>query len=460
MLDPQSSVSSNNSHVQYLLDKYGKSTGIRIENPIFEVSRSNLENEALVNSEGNLNALRSQGQRLAMDGDAGNSTVGQLHPAPSNHISSQIPREAIGLSSPALAPDQITAFANAVQIPQAWSEIKSEISPLHEKYLSERNPLADSVMGNKMSTLLTLVVTPPLGLAALMKHKSSQEALQQISEKQVNFLVKAINGDVSNPSGNLKQVLINTAQALDVLNSLPLDTAKQVASSDSLAAPALKLAIGLFKAVDKSDSSLTSSDKTITGTDIAAMKELLHESIALLDRPAEEIKSKINSDSGVTALKVFVGAMSDTPAHIGEKYNKLRDPLAELGVSKQQSDQVTGFLSNISNRVKNLFNAGADQAVKIVDENATAAQAKTTEALLKLANQISTSSEAKQLVKDTSGLAEVAPSLMQQIAQSAGEAFQEQLRLPVDHPLFRRLTPGQLDQVYNSVAPFNKPVKK
>jgi hypothetical protein len=425
MSDPRtSSVNSNNSHVQYLLDKYGKSTGIRIENPIFEVSRSNLENEALVNSEGNLNALRSQAQRLAVEGEA----LEPSHSAVNNPASNQIPREAVGLSSPALAPDQISSFASAVQIPQAWTEINQKISPLHEKYLAERNTLADSVMGNKLSTLAALLITPPLGLAALMNHKSSQEALQQISEKQVNFLVKAINGDASNPLGNLKQVLINTAQFLDVLNGLSVDTAKQVAESGSPAAPAIKLAIGLFKAVDKSDLSVTSSDKIITGTDIAAMKELLHESIALLDRPVEEIKSKINSGSAVTALKVFVEAMSDTPAFIEDKYNKLRDPLAELGVSQQQSDQVTGFLSNMSTRVRDLFATGADQAAKIVNNNASDAQAKTTAGLLALANQMSTSPEVRQVVNDAgNGLQQVAP-LVSRITQNAAETLQGQLK--------------------------------
>jgi hypothetical protein len=419
-----------------------KSTGVDLADALMQGIKQSSENKALIDSSKTaLDAMndsslaqrfdslydRTLAQRLASENKAGNFTLEQK-PVLSNPVSGQIPREAIGLSSPALAPDQITAFANAVQIPQAWSGIKSEIFPLHEKYLSERNPLADSVMSNKMSTLLTLVLTPPLGLAALMKHKSSQEALQQVSEKQVNFLVKAINGDESNPSGNLKQVLINTAQALDVLNGLSLDNAVKVAESGSLAAPALKLVIGLFKAVDKSDLTVPSSDKTITGADIAAMKELLHEDIALLDRPVEEIKSKINSGSGVTALKVFVGAMSDTPDYIEERYNKLRDPLAELGVSKQQSDQVTGFLSNISTRVKNLFKTGADQAVKIVDQNASAAQAKTTAGLLALANEISTSSEAQQVVNDAGkGLQQVAP-LVSQITQNAATTLQEQLK--------------------------------
>jgi hypothetical protein len=470
MTDHLGSVNSNNPPVNLNFSlNQPKSTGASVADALVQGIQQNLENQALIDKKANLHDLHDSSleHRIIAEGEAGRFTVEQQHSDLSGPLHNVIPREAVGLSSPALAPDQISSFANAVQIPQAWTEIKSEISPLHEKYLSERNPLADSVMSNKMSTLLTLVLTPPLGLAALMKHKTSQEALQQVSEKQVNFLVKAINGDEANPSGTLKQVLINTAQALDVLNSLPLDTAKQVASSDSLAAPALKLAIGLFKAVDKSDPSLTSSDKAITGTDIAAMKELLRESIALLDRPVEEIKSKINSGSGVTALKIFVGAMSDTPPYIEEKYNKLRDPLAELGVSKQQSDQVTGFLSNISTRVKGLFKTGADQAVKIVDENATAAQAKTKEALLKLANQISTSSEAQQLVKDTSGLAEVTPSLMQQIAQSAGKVLEKNLQLSPEaaergRPLpdiFRQLEPKDVNRIYNLVTP-TKPVNK
>ena len=410
MSDPIRSVNPNNSSVNNSSQNQPESTGVPLA-------------DALVEGIQHAMGDRSLAQRLASENKVGNFTLEQ-NPVLSNHVSAQIPKEAIGLSSPALAPDQITAFANAVQIPQAWSEVKSEISPLHEKYLSDRNPLADSVMSNEISTLLALILTPPLGVAAWMKHKSSQEALQQVSEKQVKFLVEAIKGDASNPSGNLKQVLINTAQSLDVLNGLSLDTASQVAASGSLAAPALKLAIGLFRAVDKSDPTVTSSDRTITGTDIVAMKELLYESIALLAKPDKEINSEINnSGSGVAALKVFVEAMLDMPAYIEEKYNKLRDPLAELGVSKQQSEKVTGFLSNISTRVKSLFNAGADQAVKIVDQNATAAQANTTEALLKLAKQISTSSEAKQLLEDTSGLAEVAPSLMQQIAQNAGGSF-------------------------------------
>jgi hypothetical protein len=343
-------------------------------------------------------------------------------------VSKEIPREAVGLSFPSLAPDQISSFANAVQIPQAWTEINQEISPLYKKYLAERNSLADSVMGNKLSTLAALLITPPLGLAALVKHKTSQEALQQISEKQVNFLVKTINGDESNPLGNLKQVLINTAQALDVLNGLSLDNAMKVAESGSLAAPALKLVIGLFRAVDKSDPTVTSSDRTITGTDIVAMKEFLQDSIATLNRPVEEIKSKINSDSGLTALKVFVGAMSDTPAYIEEKYNKLRDPLAELGVSQQQSDQVTGFLKNIADRVSKMFTNGADQAAEIVNKNASDAQAKTTAGLLALANKISTSSEAQQVVNDAgNGLQQVAP-LVSQITQNAAATLQEQLK--------------------------------
>ena len=227
-------------------------------------------NKAFINGEA-LYALhdRSLAQRLAVEGEAGNFT-----PEPkvlNKPVSSQIPREAVGLSSPELAPDQISSFANAVQIPQAWTEINQKISPLHEKYLAWRNTLADSVMENKLSTLAVLLVTPPLGLAALMNHKSSQQILREISEKQVNFLVEAINGDETNSPRNLKQVLINTAQSLDLLNGLSVDTARQVAESGSLAAPAIKFAIGLFKAVDKSDPSVTSSDKTITGQDIIAM---------------------------------------------------------------------------------------------------------------------------------------------------------------------------------------------
>jgi hypothetical protein len=202
----------------------------------------------------------------------------------------------------------------------------------------------------------------------------------------------------------------------------------KVAESGSLAAPALKLVIGLFKAVDKSDLSVTSSDKTITGADIVAMKEFLQDSIATLNRPAEEIKSKIDSDSGLTALKVFVGAMSDTPAYIEGKYNNSPDPLEKLGVSKKQSDEVTGFLKNISMRVNNLFKTGADQAAEIVNKNASAAQAKTTASLLELAQSMSNSSEARQVVNDAgNGLQQVAP-LVSQITQNAAETLQDQLK--------------------------------
>ncbi|MEB3315954.1 MAG: hypothetical protein VKK32_07055 [Candidatus Melainabacteria bacterium] len=428
MADPRtSSVNSNNSPVNldFLLNT-PRLTGVPTADALFRGIQQSAGNQALMKLGADLRNLhnRSLAQRLAVEGEA----LEPSHSAPINTVSSQIPREAVGLSSPELAPDQISSFANAVQIPQAWSEIKSEIFPLHEQYLSGRNTLADSVMGNKLSTLAALFVTPPLGLAALMNHKSSQQILQKISERQVNFLVKAINGDGTDPSGTLKQVLINTAQSLDLLNGLSVDTAKQVAESGSPAAPAIKLAIGLFKAVDKSDLSVTSADQTISGTDIVAMREFLHESIALLDRPVEDIKLKIDSGSGLTALKVFVEAMTRAPAYIEGKYNKLRDPLVDLGVSKQQSDQVTGFLKNIITRVKDLFRTGADQAAKIVNDNASDAQAKTTAGLLELANRISTSSEAQQVVSDAGdGLRQVAP-LVGQITQTAAVTLKDQLK--------------------------------
>jgi hypothetical protein len=343
-------------------------------------------------------------------------------------IPNSIPIEATGLPSPELDQVRISKFASAVQIPQVWTEINQEISPLHKKYLAERNSLADSVMENKLSTVAALFFTPPLGLAALMKHKNSQETLREISKKQVNFLVEVLNGDESNPSGNLKQVLINTAQYLDVLNGLSLDTARQAAESGSLAAPALKFAIGLFKAVDKSDLTVLSSDKTISGTDITAMREILHENISLLDRPVEAIKSKINSGSGVTALKVFVEAMSHTPAYIEEKYSNSPDPLEKLGVSKERSDEVTGFLKNISMRVNELLKTGANKAAEIVNENANDAQARTTAGLLKLAEDISASSGTQKLVSDAgNGLQQVAP-LVSQITQNAAATLQEQLK--------------------------------
>ena len=430
MSDPMSSVNPNNSSVNNSSLNQPRSTGDAFADALVEGIQQSSENQALMKSGANLDAMgdRSLAQRLASENKVGNFTLEQ-NPVLSNHVSAQIPKEAIGLSSPALAPDQITAFANAVQIPQAWSEVKSEISPLHEKYLSDRNPLADSVMSNEISTLLALILTPPLGVAAWMKHKSSQEALQQVSEKQVKFLVEAIKGDASNPSGNLKQVLINTAQSLDVLNGLSLDTASQVAASGSLAAPALKLAIGLFRAVDKSDPTVTSSDRTITGTDIVAMKELLYESIALLAKPDKEINSEINnSGSGVAALKVFVEAMLDMPAHIEEKYSKLHDPLEKFGVPKPKLDEAAGFLKNIGKRVNNLFRTGADQAAEIVNKNASAAQVKTTAGLLELANKISTSSEAQQVVSDAGdGLRQVAP-LVGQITQTAAATLQDQLK--------------------------------
>jgi hypothetical protein len=416
MTDQISSVNSNNSPVDFL-----PNTSVLTGVPFTDALIQGIKKKGADPQD------RLEGQRLASENKADNSTMPQ-NPILGNPISNQIPIEAIGLSSAELAPRQMNKFANEVQIPQAWSEIKSEISPLHEKYLSERNPLADSVMGNKLSTLAALFFTPPLGFAALMKHNSSQAALQQISQKQVKFLVQAINGDESHPSGNLKQVLINTAQALDVLNGLSLDTARQVAESGSPAAPALKLAIGLFKAVDKSDPSVTGSDKIITGTDIVAMKELLHETIPLLDRSPEEIKSKINNGSGLTALKVFVEAMTGARAYIEEKYNKGRDPLAELGVPEEQSAQVTGFFKNISMRVNNLLKTGADQAAEIVNKNASDAQAKTKDGLLKLAQSMSNSSEVRQVVNDAgNGLQQVAP-LVSQITQNAAETLQGQLK--------------------------------
>ena len=120
--------------------------------------------------------------------------------------------------------------------------------------------------------------------------------------------------------------------------------------------------------------------------------------------------------------------MTGAPAYIEGKYNKLRDPLVDLGVSKQQSDQVTGFLENISTRVKDLFTTGADQAAKIVNDNASDAQAKTTAGLLALANQMSTSPAVKQVVMDAgSGLQQVAP-LVNQITQGAAATLQEQLK--------------------------------
>jgi hypothetical protein len=420
-------------------------TGVPLADALLAGMERGSANRALMNEEAALHALpdRSQGQMLAMERDVGNSTVDQLHPALSNPIPNQIPREAIGLSSPALAPDQISSFANAVQIPQAWTEIKQEISPLHGKYLAGRNTLADSVMGNKLSTLAALLITPPLGLAALMNHKSSQQILQKISEGQVNFLVKAINGDASNPLGNLKQVLINAAQSLDVLNGLSVDTAKQVAESGSPAASAIKLAIGLFKAVDKSDLSVTSADPAINGTDIVAMRELLHESIALLDRPVDDIKSKIDSDSGVTALKVFVEAMTGAPAYIEGKYNKLRDPLEGL-LTQKQSQSLTGFLGDVTSRVKSFFVTEADKIVEVVDQNANAAQAKMQRDFTQIAARISNSPELKKIVGDaTHGLQTQVAPLMQEIATRAGGAIQDQLNQASNNIVFSNLTNKQ-----------------
>ena len=154
-----------------------ESTGVPLADALLAGMERGSINKAFINGEA-LYALhdRSLAQRLAVEGEAGNFT-----PEPkvlNKPVSSQIPREAVGLSSPELAPDQISSFANAVQIPQAWTEINQKISPLHEKYLAGRNTLADSVMENKLSTLAVLLVTPPLGLAALMNHKSSQQILR------------------------------------------------------------------------------------------------------------------------------------------------------------------------------------------------------------------------------------------------------------------------------------------
>ena len=78
--------------------------------------------------------------------------------------------------------------------------------------------------------------------------------------------------------------------------------------------------------------------------------------------------------------------------------------------------------------MNNLFRTGADQAAEIVNKNASAAQVKTTAGLLELANKISTSSEAQQVVSDAGdGLRQVAP-LVGQITQTAAATLQDQLK--------------------------------
>jgi hypothetical protein len=102
--------------------------------------------------------------------------------------------------------------------------------------------------------------------------------------------------------------------------------------------------------------------------------------------------------------------------------------LEKLGVSKERSDEVTGFLKNISMRVNELLKTGANKAAEIVNENANDAQARTTAGLLKLAEDISASSGTQKLVSDAgNGLQQVAP-LVSQITQNAAATLQEQLK--------------------------------
>jgi hypothetical protein len=440
MSDP-SSVNFKNSSLDYgTLSNPVRLTGNRVADGLTQGIKQSSENKAFIadlpamdasSSAQELDFLpddRTLGKRLVMEREA--SRYPQ-HLDDIKSVSKEIPREAVGLSSPSLAPDQISSFANAVQISQVWTESKGEISPLHEKYLAERSRLVDGVMENKLSTVAALFFTPPLGLAALMKYKSSQKALQQISEKQVNFLAQAIKGDASNPP--LKQILANTAQALDFLNGLSLDTVRQVAFSGSPAAPTLKLALGLYNAalglsspVDKSDSTVNAFDRIIVGDDIAKMRGLLSESTAVLDKPVEEIQSKINSRSAV-ALEIFVQAMTDVPAYITARYNKLRDPLKGL-LSEDQSEKLTGFLGDVTSRVKRFFVAEADKVVKVVDQNANAAQNKMKRDLTQIVAQISDNPELQKIVGDANhGLQTQVAPLMQEIAKRAGGAIQEQL---------------------------------
>jgi hypothetical protein len=439
MTDHIGSVNSNNPPVNNSSLNQPESTGALFADALVQGLKSNLENEAPMDSEGNLNVLydRTVAQSLAMESQAGNKVPS---PQDSNQMLGQSSTQAVinelyleGLRTAASgetnASEKMGAFMATVSMP--WKSSEAELRPQYDSAMNSRNPFVEAVRENPVAKIaaLAFIPTTPFALWTLMGGQTSADkALSVVSLAQNKFVINGIQ------DGSILDFSTKVKNGIRFLNGIEIPSIN--AESD----PSLKFAALLL---EKAGRTLHIPEDGVTKPyicnkveerHIAAATKLLNELNAFLTKKPENIASDVRGNGGPPALKAMVQAVTGVPALLEAKYHagpKVDSLIKTIGITEAEANKHLTTLDKVGGFVKNILGLQVKKAETVLEE-----ARKSSEIISKhAAHQIMTGlaqtvndPQTRQGIRDAnSSLAHLGTQLLETVSDKANEQVNRNL---------------------------------
>lgn len=345
MSDPISSVSSNNSPVDFPPNT-PKSTGDRVAGALLRGIQQGAKNQALMQSGANLDAMHDP----SYESKVGNVSAQDLNQAVGHSTQAINELHLKGLTTTASGEtnpsDKMGAFMAAASMP--WQSSEAELKPQYDGAVNAGNPFVEAVRGNPIAKIaaLTFIPTTLPALWALMGGQTSADkALSVVSLAQNEFVIRGIKDN------SINDFSTRVNRGMDFLNGMKLESIKAESN------PSLKFVGLLLEQVMKSEEKPNALQETVTDYHIIGARELLNELNAFLTKKTEDILSGVKENGGPFALKAMVQAVTGVPALLEAKYHagpQVDSLMKTIGIDEEQAarhlttlDKVGGFFKSI-----------------------------------------------------------------------------------------------------------------
>jgi hypothetical protein len=438
MLDPQSSVSSNNSPLDYASSpNTARSTGVNVDaftnslqnQQILENQVKNLENQALtdIDKQANLHDLHdpSLAPRLAMESKAGHKVPS---PQDLNQVLGQSSTQAVinelhlkGLTTAASgetnAPEKMGAFMAVASMP--WTSSEAVLKPQYDRAVAARNPFVEAVRENPIAKIaaLTFIPTTPFALWTLMGGQTSaDQALSVVSLAQNEFVIKGIQ------DGSIRDFSTRVNSGMDFLKGMKLESIKAESN------PSLKFVGLLLDQVMRSEEKPNAPQETVTDNHIIGAREFLNELNAFLTKKPEDIALAVKENGGSFALKAMVQAVSGVPPLLEAKYHagpKVDSLMKTIGITEEEAGKHLTTLDKVGGFFKNILGLQVKEAETVLEEARKSSEKISKQAaqqlMTGLAKTVNDPKTRQGINEANSNLANLATQLVQTVSDKANQ---------------------------------------
>jgi hypothetical protein len=409
-----------------------KPTGVDIADALLRGIQQGAENQAL-KSGANLDAMhdRSEGQRLAMEGEAGNNApslqdlnqvlVGQ---SSNQAVINQLHLEGLrtAASGETNASDKMGAFMAAASMP--WQSSEAELRPQYDSAMNSRNPFVEAVRENPIAKIAALAFIPttlPALWALMGGQTSADKALSVVSLAQNGFVINGINDN------SISNFVTRVNSGMDFLNGMKLESIK--AESD----PSLKFASLLLEKVMK-EGNLDILQEKVTESHILGARELLNELKAFLTKKPEDIISGVKENGGAFALKAMVQSVTGVPAVLEAKYHagpQVDSLMKTIGIDEEQAQRHRTTLDEVGGFFKKILGLQVKKTEAVVDrvrKDSERISEQAAQQIMKGLVETVTDPQTRQGINNAnSSLANLATQLVQTVSGTANQQLTSNL---------------------------------